>query len=644
MRRARIVIALALVIGLLLTPARGLTAARGTDSTPFGGFTLELEIENDGSLTIRELELDNVSATIPLDDEEDIELDIEGLQLRNINTSNLEKLLANLGIPAQIPDFALEPQQVGLLAGNGVEHLGLHKKSHGDWQELSLYVNNTKSLEVGLPDETLQLMLNNANLAAADMDLARSLLMMGEGRIIVHFPRAKTEFAFSDEIEDSIESPKNLIKAGATISGTASSGEVVSAGGVTIQETNRLLEAFGAETYWPYLLTNPLSVLETEVVTATAGRNGFRLDSGNGHWAKAAWDQEGRESLYQLISVALDIAEMNGYPLGVSTETIAATQDLVETALPWTDIQLTFHNGTKPAESSPEIQIGQVLTFEVGKEGNVLFEGVPAGTTSLDYAWIKALGPVAFGWDGAAKEVRYTANELPLPPLFVAEDSAVQTGNIAAASYPESSWITEVPWSKVDALLENTSIAGVVLATAGNAPDELDLEYSVKESIKPQTSMLPTFVLDRQGNIALGSEEAALNLTPYLEDQGISLAGILKPIPAGIEAARLTIDSNQVGAALNGASSPIMGIRWDYALRQNAFNTADKALGLRAVVNLATYGVVDAIFPYWEEAATEMVAGGRGFQWGVQLTIVDDVEELPPSPAENLLNRLGVSP
>ncbi len=642
MQGSKIVLSVTIITCILIAPLGGWGATPLWAAESLDEFNLELDIENDGSITIRELTLDEVDISIPVDGEE-IEIHLDGVQLRNVSANNLEKLFASYGYPTKIPDLALDPLQVGLLVGHGVEHIGLRKESHGSWQELSLYINNTKTLEAEFADKTLDLLLAEMQLGEREAELVQSFLLKGESQVLVNLPKAESQATFADQIETRNTPPLNLVKAGATISGTASAGEILSVGGITFEEANKLLEGLGIPTRWPYLIANPLAVLETETVTAIAGRNGLRLDSKNGHWAQLAWDKEGREILYQMVPAVLDLADMYGYPLQVPEGAIANTLALVETTLPSTEIQLTIHNSEEQVDSSPQIQIGQVLTLEVDKAGTVLLEGVPAGTTFVDYSWIDYLGPVALSWDGEAKEIRYTSDGLALPPLFVAEDAAAQAGNIVTGGFPDTV-LEEAPWSKIDDLLGNTEVSGIVIATAGSAPEELNLAYSTERGIRPQARALPSLVLDREGNIALGNQQAAFNLTPYLEERGISLTEIARSVPLGVEAATLSVDSNQVGISLNGANDPIAGLRWDYDLRQNAFDTADKAFGVRNYVNLATYGIADVVFPNWEETATEMVAGGRGFQWGVQLTLVDDVEELPPSPAEKLLQRLGVTP
>ncbi|MEA2020381.1 MAG: hypothetical protein U9M98_01550 [Patescibacteria group bacterium] len=643
MSRSKAVLSITLIISILLAPVVGWGAVPLQASKPVDSFNLEIDIENDGSITIRELEVGDLDISIPVDGEE-VEMHLDGLQLRNISTRTLGKLLANYGIETEIPEFTLDPQQVRVLVGYGVEHLGLRKVSHGAWQELSLYINNTKSLEAGFADETLDLLLTEMRLRKEEAEMLRSFLLKGAGQLLVNLPKAETKPLFTDQVEAENNPPLNTVRVGATLSGTTSAGEIISVGGITFEEANKVLQGMGIPTRWPFLVANPLTILETETLIANAGRNGFRLESNNGHWAQIRWDQEGREALYNIAPVAFDLAEQYNYKLPVSAEEVATAASLAEVALPKTELVLTIHNSTAQVESSPKIKVGQVLTFELDKSGNILLNGVPAGTTFLDYNWLDYLGPVAVSWDGEAREVRYTADEVALPPIFVAEDAAVQAGEIAAKSFPNSPTLAEAPWSKLDNLLANTSLTGIVLTTAGEAPKELNLEYSAKSSIEPQTSVLPSLALDREGNIALGSDKAALNLTPYLEENGISLTEIASLVPLGIKDARLSVDSNQVGINLNGASNPIIGLRWDYGLRKNAFNTADKAFGVRNFVNLTTYGIADAIFPYWEETATEMVAGGRGFQWGIRVIMVENVEELPSSPAENLLKRLGITP
>ncbi len=643
MQRSGVVLSITMVFSILLSPLGGWGATPLWAAESLDEFNLEIDIENDGSITIRELKLKELDISIPVDGEE-VAMHLDGLQLRNVSAGNIEKILSNYGLSAQIPDLSLDPQQVGILVGYGIEHIGLRKESHGSWQELSIYINDTRILEASFADRTLNLLLAEMQLPETETRLIQSLLLQNEGHLLIHLPKAKTAFAFTDQIQTATEAPANFIKAGATVSGTASAGEILSVGGVTVEETNKLLKGMGMPARWPYLVSNPLAVLEMETVTAIAGRNGLRLESNNEHWAQLTWDKEGRESIYQIIPAILSLAETNGYQLPISEQVIAAYANLAETVLPQTELELVIYNSEESVESTPQIQIGQVLTFELDKSGTVLLEGNPVGITHLNYSWIDYLGPLALSWEGEAKEVRYTSNGVTLPPFFVAEDAATQAGNIVAGSFPNTAALKEAPWSKIDNLLENTDITGIVIATAGAAPEELGLEYTAESGMKPQARALPSLVVDREGNIALGNKRAALNLTPYLEERGISLAEVTRSIPLGVEAATLSVDSNQVGITLNGVDDPIAGLRWDYTLRQNTFDTVDKAFGVRGYVNLATYGIADAVFPHWEETVTEMVAGGRGFQWGIQLTVVDDVEKLPPSPAEKLIKRLGISP
>ncbi len=639
-QKSKLILAAALLVCLVLPCSANVASAVEETPALFAGFTLEVDIGEDGNVTVRNLDLGELHIALPANGEE-VELDLAGVRVKNVSTRSLERALANFGLPVQIPRLALDPQQVATLSSHGIEHLAISKISHGSWQELSLYVNNTKTLEADAADETLVFALANTTLGDLERDLAETLLLMEDARIIANFPSAQGVFSFTDEIESEEAQALNLIEAGATISGTASAGEIISVGAVTVDEMNAVLEDMGMQRWWPHLVANPLSLVESEVITATAGRNGFRVESDNGHWANVAWDQEARHSIYTLLPAAMDLAELNGYALPVSERDLAFTADLVEAILPHTEVQLTIRNGMEQMEGSPRIDVGQQLTFEVDEAGRLLFEGMWVGETDLDHSVFDNLGPLALCWDGERKEVRYSIDGVPLPPVFIGEDAVTQIGPMAAESLPG---LGNTPWSKVDALLANTHIGGVVLATAGGAPEELGLDYSVGTGSKPQTGFMPSLIVDREGGVGLGNANAALNLTPWLERNGTSLTGFARLIPPAIGSAQLAVDSSRVDVTLNEADVPVAGLRWDNELRKNAFDAIDRELSLRTLVNETTFGILEMLLPTWEETVTEIVAGGRGFQWGVSVTVVDSVEDLPPSAPQRLLDALGVSP
>jgi hypothetical protein len=116
-------------------------------------------------------------------------------------------------------------------------------------------------------------------------------------------------------------------------------------------------------------------------------------------------------------------------------------------------------------------------------------------------------------------------------------------------------------------------------------------------------------------------------------------------VPQGLNQVSLTVDPNQ--AAINLMAEPIMGIRWDSKLRQNLLAIVNQATGLQAMVDmsakdLATVGLSTETVSQIEATALEYLVGGNVLRWGVQLTLVDSMEEIPPTAAESVLSRFGL--
>lgn len=647
-------------------PARSAEAPKPEDE--FEGFTFEFDVAEDGSVTAREVSIGAFSLELPTDEEKPIIVEFGGLKLKNVGTKALGTVMEKLGLEVEIPEIALEPEQVKAFVEHDVQHLAVHKVSHGEFQEVGAFVNNVKTLEAKMSDETLDLILEESGLEEAAAALLAPALMMKEATFIVRFPGAEEEVSFADKIEPKYGAALNRIEVGATVSGTnGAPAEIVSAGGFTIAETNELLEGMGSLPIGNKLaVVNLLTLLESEKVVATAGRNGAKIESDNGHWVEVAWDQESREAIYDLIPVVAQLAEFE-VPEGV-TDVLT----LVEDVLPNTEAKLVVHNAEKTKEDMPSIHLGQTLGLELRDDAHLFLGEVDLGPTLLMTETFKTIGTAAIRFDGSARQLRSvigTEGGEQMPIVFLGEGAFSNIGRtltedvtstasslvnlLRMEEAPEDLTSTITSTARlleiVDDLVGRIYIGELALTTEGEER-EADLDYTA--AVTPtEKAIVPTILLGRKGGMAFTfgePEKGAIGVTRYMGAQAAPITGtiasVVNFIPKGVESVGLTIDSNAVMVRLNGAPGPLAGIDWDPELRGNLLEVVDKATGAKDTINELSFGIVAEVFPDWDVTLTEILVGAGKLQWGVEVAFVESVEEIPPTALEELLLRLGVLP
>lgn len=628
-----------LLVSTLVLLVLGMVSAAPIPGGQVEGFTIHLDVSEDGTITPREVSVGKLSLEIP-GDEEPMVLDFGGLTMKNVSKDRLESFMGKLGLAVEIPEMAMEPEQVKAFTDHDVRLLAVHKKSHGEFQEIGIFANNVKTLEATMSDEALDLALEKSRLRKSAAALLSPFLMMEEATVSVRFPGTEGKPAFNDKIEAEAGAALNLIEAGATISG----GEVGSVGGVTVQEANQVLRGMGAAPIWNKLAFAPLEELQADRVVATAGRNGFRLEDDQGRWVETAWDEESREALYGLIPVALDFGEMAGYSVP-SMESLSGSISLAEKWLPNTDVKLVVHDTSVTQEDLPRIRIGQVLEMELDEEGRLSLSGVDLGYTTLDYEALEPFRWAAVRFDGEEREIRSTVAGKAMPILFLGDQAIAQTGSLVSGQVPD---LEQVPWKKGDALLNRIEVQGVVFDITGQAPDQLDLEYGAERSAVRRLAVLPILVGRKDGHVALGDpERGALDVTQFMGARAASLEAIVKTyaayVPQELGQATLTVDSNEVTVGFNG---PAVGIRWDQTLRGNLLGVVDQATGMKAAMRrtLEPVGLSEAIIDQVETALIERLVGAGWLRWGVKVTLLEDVKGIPPTKVEQRLSQMGLLP
>ena len=616
----------------------GSLAAPPEPEDKFGGFTIELDVGEDGDITLREVSIGELSLELPTDEEEPMTIEFGGLKLKNVSTEALGAVLEKFDLEVEIPEIGVEPEQVKVFTDHEVQHVAVHKVSHGAFQEVGVFVNNLKALEAKMSDEVVDTILAESGLEEAVTELLTPVLMMEEATIIVRFPGAEEEVSFADEIETEYGAAMNRIEVGATIAGTKEAGEFVSAGGITILEANELLEGMGTAPILGKLLANPLAILDAKQLTTKAGRNGLWVEDNNGRFVEVAWDKESRAAIYDLVPLALDLAELAESPIQeMYTEILTDTISLVEGWLPNTEVEFVLHNATGAKEDLPTVHIGQQLTLELNEDRELTVEGVPVGEVFLDYETLEPLLPTAVCIDfanGKRKEARATINGKPLPSVFLGEHAVTEIGSVLAESLAEDvPGLEKVPWEKVDTLLGGIHVEGVVFAVEGEVPEELGLDYAAaEEPLKDGLRIVPRVTLDHQGHIAIGGTR----LTPFLGAAAAQITETVSLVAAYVPTdtvASVTVGPNAILVELNNET--LVGISWDSKLRGNLLGIATEA----ADIDLPefTLGLV-TFLPDWEETITDKLAGKGWGRWGLEVEIV---EEIPPSSLERFAARLG---
>jgi hypothetical protein len=239
-----------------------------------------------------------------------------------------------------------------------------------------------------------------------------------------------------------------------------------------------------------------------------------------------------------------------------------------------------------------------------------------------------------------------------MPIIFFGDDVIAQAGNILAESLGISG-LDKVPWEKGDALLERIHITGASLAIAGQSPESLDLDYAARR-VPVARYAIPSVLISRQnGHVALGNAEGAVDITYYLGASGDPIEETIKAlvaqIPQGLEQANLTVDSSQIALDIvtNKYGSPAIGIRWDSKLRRNLLDVVNQATGLDAMANMyaqemALFGVSPSDVPQVQGTILEYLVGAGSLRWGMQVSVVDSMDEIPPTAVETVLSKFGV--
>jgi hypothetical protein len=636
-----------LVLGLLLLTL-GIGSASAEPVSQVEGFAIHLVVSEDGTLTPREVSLGALSLEIP-GEEEPMIVDLEGISVKNFSQEGLESFLQGLGLAVEIPRLVIAPEQVEVLMNHGIQSLAIHKKSHGDYQEIGIFANNTKAFEAKMSDAALDLALAEVGLVDMAESLLGSFLMMNEATVSLSFPGAAGDVVFTDMIEAAKGEPLNRIEAGATLAGN----EIVSVAGVTLNEINEVLDEMGGLVMWRKLSVAPLEMLDANQIVATAGRNGLRLGDDQGRWMEIAWDQDSRMALYDLVPMSFDLMQSVGYSVpDMYADMIPTVTALVEAWLPSTELKLVVHEATEMVEDLPEIQIGQMLTVELDEEARLSIGGMSLGKTTLDYNAIAPYEWIALRFDGKNREIRSAVAGQSMPIVFLGDHAVAQAGDLLAQNMAIAG-LSKIPWDKGDALLERIYIHGVALAAAGQTPDEGALDYKAKQ-LRIARYFIPSVLIGREdGHIALGDANGAVNLTYYLGPQGKPLADTVKmytaQVPQGLAQASLTVDPNKLTVDLvsDGHNSSILGIRWDPDLRQSMLSVIDKATGMNMMVDqaaqeLAFLGLSKESIPQVETTLLEYLVGAGTFRWGLQVTLIDSMEGVPPTPIEEAISSFGL--
>jgi hypothetical protein len=637
-----------LVLSLLLL-VLGMGSVAAGPISQVEGFIIHLDVSEDGTITPQEISLGELSLEVP-GGEEPMVLDFDGLTIKNFSQEGLQSLMGSLGLAVDIPRLVIPPEQVEVLAEHGIQSVAIHKKSHGASQEIGLFVNNVKAFEAQASDEALDLTLAELGLLETAESLLSSLLMMDEATISVSFPGATEEPVFTDAIEAEKGKPMNHIVAGAAMAGN----EITAVAGVTVDEINEVMAEMGDLMVFNKLVLAPLDELGAGQIVATAGRNGIRVEDDQGKWMEVAWDKESRAALYDLIPVALDLAESADLYMPLDMGMLSMVTSVVEEWLPNTELQFVVHEAADVAveDTLPEIRVGQVLKVELDEEARLSIGGISLGKTTMDP---KALAPyqwAALRFDGKAREIRSVVAGQQMPILFFGDNALAQVGNILAGNLGIPG-LEKAPWAKADTLLERIHIQGVELAIAGQAPAEVGLDYSAKK-IKLARYAIPSVLVGRQdGHVALGNSAGAVDVTHYLGVMGVPIEDMVKAyvalIPQGLEQASLTVDPNQVTVDLVAAeyNGPILGIRWDSKLRKSLLGLVNQATGMEAMVDstaqeLAMLGLSTGNVSQIEATLLEYLVGAQTLRWGVQVTLIENMEGIPPTAAETVLSQFGL--
>ncbi len=636
-----------LVLGLLLLTL-GIGSASAEPVSQVEGFVIHLEVSEDGTITPHEVSLGALSLEIP-GEEEPMIIDLEGVSVKNFSQEGLENFLKSLGMAVEIPRFVLAPEQVEVLMAHGVQSVAIHKKSHGDYQEIGIFANNTKAFEAKMSDAALDLALAEMGLVDVAESLLGSFLMMEEATVSLSFPGAGGEVVFTDMVEAAKGEPLNRIEAGATLAGN----EIVSVAGITIDEVDEVLDEMGGLVMWRKLAVSPLDMLDANQIVATAGRNGLRLEDDQGKWAEIAWDNDSRAALYDLVPMAFDLMQSVGYSVpDVYADMIPTVTALVEAWLPNTELKFVVHGATESVEDLPVIHVGQMLTVELDEEARLSIGGMSLGKVALDYNAIAPYKWLALRFDGENREIRSAVAGQSMPIVCFGDHAIAQAGDLLAENLAMPG-LSTIPWDKGDALLERIHIRGVALTTPGETPDESVLDYKAKQ-LKVVRYFIPSVLIGLEdGHVALGNADGAVDIVHYLGVQGQPVADTVKmytaQIPKGLAQASLTVDPNKLSVDLvtDGHNSSILGIRWDPDLRKNLLSVVDKATGMNVMVDqaaqeLAFLGLSQESIPQVETTLLEYLVGAGTFRWGVQVTLIDSMEGVPPTPIEEAISNFGL--
>jgi hypothetical protein len=612
------------------------------------GFVIHLEVSEDGTLTPREVSLGALSLEIP-GEEEPMMIDLEGISVKNFSQEGLESFLKSLGLAVEIPRLVIAPEQVEVLMAHGIQSVAIQKKSQGDYQEIGIFANNVKAFEAKMSDAALDLALAQVGLVDMAESLLGSFLMMDEATVSLSFPGSGGEVVLADVIEPEKGEPLNRIEAGATLAGN----EIVSIAGVTLDEVNEVLDEMGGLVMWRKLAVAPLDMLDANQIVATAGRNGLRLGDDQGRWMEIAWDKDSRAALYDLVPMSFDLMQSVGYSVPeMYADMVPTVVALVEAWLPNTELTFVAHGATEVVEDLPVIQIGQMLTVELDEEARLSIGGMSLGKVALDYNAIAPYKWVALRFDGENREIRSAVAGQSLPVVYFGDHAIAQAGSLLAQNLAIPGLAT-VPWEKGDALLERIYIRGVALATAGEVPDESVLDYKAKQ-LRVMRYFIPSVLVGLEdGHVALGNADGAVDIVHYLGVQGQPVADMVKmytaQIPKGLAQASLTVDPNKLTVDLvsDGHNSSILGIRWDPDLRKNLLGVVDQATGMNMMVDqaaqeLAFLGLSQESIPQVETTLLEYLVGAGTFRWGVQVTLIDSMEGVPPTPIEEAISNFGL--
>ena len=571
------------------------------------GVTLEVVVDETGDW-VADLVLKGLSLTKPA------KITLSELVLEDQSPKALAETFGLEGIPT------LDPEQVVALVEMDCKNLALRKMTAAGEHELQVFMNDGLLMKLqlsdGLVDAAVAELGPMMGLDETMSSLVSQLLGMESATIIIHLPgQAPMALDFPAAVAAPSMKPLNVVELGATLATSEYGASFVSVAGFTADEVNGILQASsGPGMMMPRLATTLFSDLGIKEAVVTLGAGGLEMDAGGGLWAKFLWDDESRQRMYDMVPV---IGKLQGGYLVMPAE-----MPIVDDILAASEARVKVYIGGDPMESLPMVKLGRPFMVEVAGDGAVTAAGLPAG---MNLAALAPYVPMAVRLGGGDIELKAIVNgETELPYLFVA-DGGLEV--VAAKALPMANMgalVDSVPWGKVEDVLGGLQIDVFVLAE-GDAPPAVDLSFAAEAAEVPAMWLVPQVVVDPKGNVGVG--EPPVRISGVVEEFGVDVSEMVWPWVSayGGIAETVTLVVNNSAITISVDQAPVLGIKWDAALRENV-------LGFVPIPALP--GFVENMFPDWETRLVEALVQA---QWGVQIKVVD---EIPPAGFEGYVKDI----